>query len=165
MAFIPAQRTVGFDNRLGWNDAISHYLEDIRLNRVAGNNQGWLNALWGIWDMGKTFLFSNNDTVIEVDRLLNETQKLVWNLDGLTNLNDKNVRHSQRIILYKVTCNLSKAQVLAFKLMGDKGMFLPLKVPVEEYSEKDAIEGSGMGYVKYDEDEENAETILQGIGI
>jgi hypothetical protein len=163
MAFYQA-RQVGFDNRLGWNDAITHYLEDIRLNRVAGNFQGWLNALWGLWDMGKTFLYSNNDTVKTVDVLLDTTQKLIWRLEALSGMNDKNMMLARKNVTFNIQKNLSIAQVTAFKLMGDKGMFLPLRVPVEEFSEKDAIEGAGMGYVKLEE-ADDAETDVQDSGV
>lgn len=133
---------VGFDARLHWNEILGHCLEDIRLNRIASNYQAWFNSLWTLYDMGKTYL--TLDDVKFIDNRMNDCQKLIWRYDGLTNLNDIKNRNNRKIIGFKIQQEISYIQVEVLRKMGEKGMFLPLKVPTAEWDETDIASGMGM---------------------
>lgn len=133
---------VGFDARLHWNEILGHCLEDIRLNRIAGNYQAWFNSLWTMYDMGKTYL--EVDKLEIINKKMQDTQKLIWRYDSLSSMNDIKNRNNKKIIGYKIQQEISSIQVEVLRQMGDKGMFLPIKVPIAEWDENDISSGMGM---------------------
>lgn len=133
---------VGFDARLHWNEILGHCLEDIRINRIMGNYQAWFNALCTLYDMGQTYL-EVEDTK-KINEQLIEVQKAIWRYDSLGKLQDKKMQHNKKIFGFKIQMLLSEIQVIILRKMGEKGMFLPIKVPLSEFSELDLRDGMGL---------------------
>lgn len=138
----PQKYSVGFDARLHWNEVIGHCLEDIRLNRISGQYQGWLNSVWMLFDMGRTFIDENKIVGIKED--IEKAQLLIWRYDSSQRFNDIKSQSARKIISHEIQKHLSDAQVEVTRAMAEKGMISPLKVPLAEWDEADIADGMGL---------------------
>lgn len=132
---------IGFDARLHWNEVLGHCLEDIRLNRISGQYQAWLRSIWTLADMGSTYL--DKEKNFDIGKRLDNVQRLIFNYENI-HFNDISSQERKKRLGFIIEKQLSDLQVLITKSMGEKGMFLPLKVPLDEWNENDLSEGMGL---------------------
>jgi len=138
----PQKYNVGFDARLNWNEVIGHTLEDVRLNRISGQYQGWLNSVWMLFDMGRTFIDDKKSSAIKED--IEKAQLLIWRYESSQRFNDIKSNSARKLICFEIQKHLSDAQVEVTRAMAEKGMISPLKVPLAEWDEQDIADSMGL---------------------
>lgn len=133
---------VAFDSRLQWNEVLGHWLEDIRLNRIQGQYQAWHRSIWGLLDMGRTFIPEEKEKLILES--LEKSQRLIWRYESTMRFNDMKSQGARKKIAYEIEKTLSEAQVYVTRQMAAKGMISPLKVPLEEWNDQEIADGMGL---------------------
>lgn len=140
--FTNQKYNVAFDSRLQWNEVLGHWLEDIRLNRIQGQYQAWHRSIWGLFDMGRTFIPEEKEK--DILATMDQAQKLIWRFESSANIKDLKTMSARKIVAYEIERTLSTAQVAVTRAMAAKGMISPLKVPLEEWQDNDIAEDMGL---------------------